>query len=140
MNSLIKQKIKSIVGKVYSFSPNSSIDIKNHITAPHFFYNWHANEAKNNPYLGFLSISDYIIVTGESISICSDGLSTGKPVYIYRKDGVLYNKHRKFLDYLLELGYTKILNKETSTLEQLDYKPLHEAERVAKIIKEKLKC
>ena len=32
MNSLIKQQIKSIVGKVYSFSPNSSIDIKNHIT------------------------------------------------------------------------------------------------------------
>ena len=32
MNSIIKQKIKSIAGNIYSFSPNSSRDIKNHLT------------------------------------------------------------------------------------------------------------
>ena len=35
-----------------------------------------------NPYWDLLKISDYIIVTSDSISMISDSLSTGKPTYI----------------------------------------------------------
>ncbi len=114
-----------------------SKQLKNYITAPCFFYDWHLEEAKDNPYLGMLSLSDYIIVTGDSVSICSEALSTGNPVYVYRKDKLLYKKHIKFLDYLAQLGYTRNLE-DTSKLEKWQYTPLKEAERLGKIINEKL--
>lgn len=114
-----------------------SLSIKQYIKAPYFFYDWHQEKAQNNPYIGFLSLSDYFIVTGDSISSCSEALSTGKPVYIYRKEKLLYKKHLKFLDYLNDLGYTKFLAQDT-IVENWSYSPLEEADRICKIIKEKI--
>ena len=108
------------------------------ISVPYFFYDWHTENSKKNPYLSFLGMSDYFIVTGDSVSICSEVLSTGKPVYVYRKDDNLYKKHRRFLDYLEQLKFIKYINNNTSSLEQWTYKPLKEAERLGKIINEKL--
>lgn len=119
-------------------SQEMSKHLRQEITVPCFFYDWHFEEAKNNPYLGFLALSDYIIVTGDSVSICSEALSTGKPVYVYRKDEILYKKHIKFLDYLEQLHYTKNLEDKISKLEIWEYPPLQEAEKLGKIIKEKL--
>ena len=116
---------------------NPSSSIEQYIKAPYFFYDWHKEKEKNNPYIGFLALSDYFIVTGDSISSCSEALSTGKPVYIYRKDTLLYKKHRKFLDYLNDLGYTKFLAHDT-IIENWNYSPLEEADRICKIIKEKI--
>ena len=117
---------------------SNSMELTSYITAPYFFYDWHQAQAQNNPYLGFLSLSDYFIVTGESVSICCETLATGKPVYIYRKENILYKKHIKFLDYLGGLGYTRVLKDETSILEKWDYKPLKEADKIFQVIKEKL--
>jgi mitochondrial fission protein ELM1 len=117
---------------------NISSMIEKLIKAPYYFYNWNKENSKDNPYLAYLSLSDYFIVTGDSVSICSEALATGKPVYIYRKDEILYKKHIKFLDYLIKLGYTKILNNETNSLEKWNYPPLQEAEKICKVIKEKL--
>ena len=114
-----------------------SLSIENYIKAPYFFYDWHKEKVQNNPYIGFLSLSDYFIVTGDSISSCSEALSTGKPVYIYRKEDLLYKKHLKFLDYLNDLGYTKFLAQDT-IVENWSYSPLEEADRICKIIKEKI--
>lgn len=111
--------------------------ILNEIKISYYLYDWHSSKDQYNPYLGFLALSDYFIITGDSISICSEVLSTGKPVYIYQKNNLLSKKHRKFLAYLEKLGYTKTLN-EQSILKSWTYSPLSEAERVAKIIKEKM--
>ena len=118
-------------------APNVAEQLTKSITAPYFLYDWHKMQALENPYLGFLAISDYFIVSGDSVSICSEALGTGRPVYVYRKDHLLSNKHRKFLDYLAKLSYTKLLE-ENSRLEQWEYLPLQEAQRVAQVIKEKL--
>lgn len=114
-----------------------SKQLKQKISSPYFFFDWHEEDLQNNPYYGFLDLSDYIIVTGDSVSTCSEALSTGKAVYIYRKNNLLYKKHIKFLDYLAELSYTKDLE-TTSKLEKWNYVPLQEAARLGKIIKEKL--
>ena len=113
-------------------------NLKDYITAPYFFYNWQLENEQDNPYRGFLSLSDYFIVTGDSVSICSDSLSTGKSVYIYRKNKILYKKHQKFLDYLKQLGYTREIENINLEPEQWKYTPLHEAERIGKTIIEKL--
>ncbi len=119
--------------------PKISKQLTQNITVPHFFYDWHQCQAKENPYSGFLALSDYFIVSGDSISICSEALCTGKPVYIYRNDNLLYKKHVKFLDYLDKLHYTKTLQENTLKLETWNYKPLQEAVKVAKVIEEKMK-
>ena len=119
--------------------PEIAEQLAKHINVPHFCYDWHQSQAKENPYSGFLALSDYFIVTGDSISICSEALCTSKPVYIYRNDNLLYPKHIKFLDYLEELDYTKILQETTLKLETWNYKPLQEAMKVAKVIEEKMK-
>jgi uncharacterized protein len=114
-----------------------SKQLQEKILSPYYLYDWHEEKAQNNPYHGFLALSDYIIATGDSVSTCSEALSTGKPVYIYRKNNLLYKKHIKFLDYLLKLNYTRDLE-EASKLEKWSYDPLQEAERLGKTIKEKL--
>ncbi|MEK6733553.1 MAG: ELM1/GtrOC1 family putative glycosyltransferase [Pseudomonadota bacterium] len=111
-------------------------EVNNLITVPHYFYDWHNPNGDINPYLGFLSLADYFIITGESVSICSEILTIGKPIYIYRKERVLYKKHMKFLDYLFSLSYIKYL--DSKILEKWDYPLLAEAERISEAIKEKL--
>lgn len=105
---------------------------------PYFFFDWQMMDMVDNPYLAYLQMSDYFIITGDSVSICSEVLSTGKPTYIYRKNDLLSSKHQKFLDYLHELGYIRYLNNDTFTLKHWEYSPLHEAEKISSIIKEKL--
>jgi mitochondrial fission protein ELM1 len=59
-----------------------------------------------NPYYGFLGLADAIIVTCDSISMISEALATGKPVYLVklpgksRRFGTLFNK-------LVEEGYCR---------------------------------
>lgn len=115
-----------------------STQLEKFIKSPYLFYDWNKERSIDNPYLAFLSLSDYFIVTGDSVSICSEALTTGKPVYIYRKDKVLYKKHIKFLDYLSKLGYTRFLNNEISSFEKWNYTPLQEADKICHAIKEKL--
>jgi mitochondrial fission protein ELM1 len=55
--------------------------IKPLLTVPHYFHSYHPDQP--NPYLAFLGLADAIIVTGDSISMCSEACATGKPVYIF---------------------------------------------------------
>ena len=44
---------------------------------------WNTGYRTKNPYSGFLSHADAVAVTGDSISVCSEACSTGKPVLIF---------------------------------------------------------
>jgi mitochondrial fission protein ELM1 len=48
---------------------NTSEKIIENIKYPKFVYKW--GDKGDNPYLGFLACADYIIVTGDSVSLCS---------------------------------------------------------------------
>lgn len=43
---------------------------------PHYAYLWGTKD--ENPYLGFLACADNIVVTGDSVSMCSEATATGK--------------------------------------------------------------
>ena len=49
-----------------------------------------------NPYFGILAVSDRLVVTGESISMVSEALATGRPVHILRLKGA-GRRHERFL-------------------------------------------
>jgi uncharacterized protein len=91
-----------------------------------------------NPYHGILSGAKFLIATADSISLCSEVASTGKPLYIYLSDNLHSKKHRFFVQQLLDLGIAYKLCKDTDCLAQYSYQPLCEAKKVAKIVNEEL--
>ncbi len=52
-------------------------------THPHWFW----DGSGGNPYLGMLAWADYILVTADSVSMLSDAVTTGKPVYMIPLEG-----------------------------------------------------
>lgn len=49
----------------------------------------------DNPYLGYLALADRIVVTGDSVSMCSEACGSGKPVHIYAPEDLVGAKHAR---------------------------------------------
>ena len=74
---------------------------------PHYAYLWGSKE--ENPYLGFLSCADNLIVTGDSVSMCCEATATGKPLQIFTGKNWLTPKHLRFIDSLVANNYAALL-------------------------------
>jgi mitochondrial fission protein ELM1 len=81
----------------------------------------------DNPYLGILGLADAIVVTEDSVSMTSEALATGKPVYVARLPGDS-ERLRRFQDELIAEGYTRPLG---DRLEQWTYAPPDDTARAA---------
>lgn len=86
----------------------------------------------DNPYAGYLALADGIIVTGESVSMCSEACATGKPVYIYAPPDLITSKHGRLHQALYDGGYAQPFAGQLD----LDWAPerLNVADRIAKEI------
>ena len=88
-------------------------------------------------YLSSLSISDYIVVTCDSTSMISEAAVTGKPVYIaMMKPKKSITRFKSFYDLFKNLGIIKEL---TDSIDNWSYDKLDEVNRIAPLIKEKMK-
>ncbi len=56
--------------------------LKETLEGVNLVYPWQA-PWRDNPYLGYLTTADILIVTGESESMLAEAVASGKPVYIY---------------------------------------------------------
>ncbi len=87
-------------------------------------------------YLSALAISENIVVTCDSSSMISEAALTGKPLFIAnilpRKNDIRFQKFRNLFR---ELNITRNLGED---METWTYQKLDEANRVAKIIKERI--
>lgn len=72
-----------------------------------YFRPWGA--AGENPYLGLLALADRIVVTGDSMSMCSEACANGGPVFI-QDDAELPEKFRLLHRDLYEAGYARPLS------------------------------
>lgn len=106
--------------------------IKNNLKTKFYFHDF--NSTKENPFFGYLSVSDAIIVTGDSISMCSESCSSGKPVYIYAPEDITPDKHKNFHKNLFKNGYAKPLGQKW---ENSKYNLLSDSKKIAGILKEK---
>lgn len=105
--------------------------IRENLSEPMFFYEW-GNKQMDNPYFGFLAVSDHIIVTGDSVSMCSEACASAAPVYIYAPEGSVSKKHAELHRELYDGGYA-------SPLDGTPKQSSHERLNVALDIAERLK-
>ena len=90
-----------------------------------------------NAYLSALAISNYIVVTCDSTSMISEAAMTGKPVYIaMMKSFKPTGRFKKFYSQLKDLGITRELE---DRVESWSYNSLNEVNRIAPIVKAKMK-
>ena len=88
-------------------------------------------------YLSALVISNYIVVTCDSTSMISEAAMTGKPVYIaMMKSFKPTGRFKKFYSQLKDLGITRELE---DRVESWSYNSLNEVNRIAPIVKAKMK-
>lgn len=86
-----------------------------------------------NPYHAILGAADYLIVTGDSVSMVSEAASTGKPVYTLDFDeysGRLQQFHQR----LQQEGVTRPFAGE---LAQWRYEPVNDTPRIAALVRER---
>ena len=88
-------------------------------------------------YLSALAISNYIVVTCDSTSMISEAAITGKPVYIAMMNSFKPTiRFKKFYSQLKDLGITRELDDK---VENWSYNSLNEVNRIAPIVKAKMK-
>ena len=88
-------------------------------------------------YLSALALADISVVTCDSTSMISEAAITGKPVYIAMMKSNKNNaRFKKFYSLLTNLGITRELK---NSVDEWSYESLNEVNRVAPIIKTKMK-
>ena len=103
------------------------------ISVPRYVFKW--GEEGENPYFGYLGSADAIVVTGDSVSMCSEACAAPKPVFIYAPDALTTPKHGRLHAELYEKGYARPLGE---SLETWTHPPLNAALDVAKEIHRRL--
>jgi mitochondrial fission protein ELM1 len=106
-------------------------DFENNLNCNYKFFKYNA---KKNPYLAILQDADYIIATGDSVSMCSEISSLDKPIYIFSEKSFCSAKHLKFHQNLFDNNYAKKLDDSIEILENYDRNILDETTNIANII------
>ena len=88
-------------------------------------------------YLGSLAIADYIIVTCDSTSMISEAAVTGKPVYAAMMKPV--RNIRRFSSFYTQFKDLGIIKELSDNIDSWSYDKLDEVNRIAPLIKQKMK-
>ena len=99
---------------------------------PAHHFDWGQDE-QDNPYEAYLALSDAVVVTGDSTTMCTEACATGRPVYIDAPADTTAAKHRALHARLQELGCARPLDQaiESGAIEPWQYQPLDDAATVA---------
>ena len=99
---------------------------------PHYAYLWGSKD--KNPYLGFLACADNLVVTGDSVSMCSEATATEKDLRIFIGTNWLTPKHLRFVRSLFESGYAFDLEQTMHTTNAIKPPLLNTAKEIAETI------
>ncbi len=99
---------------------------------PAYTYWW--GEQKDNPIMGFYALADRIVVTGDTVSMCSEACGSGRPVLIFCGKNWLQPKHERFVRSLCDGGYA-VLAEASQALSFVPTRRLDPAAEIAAKIK-----
>lgn len=66
--------------------PAFAAALESALQGPRFFYRWGSGEP--NPYAGYLALGDRFVVTADSMSMVTEALDTGRPVYLFAIEAI----------------------------------------------------
>ena len=95
----------------------------------HHFFDW--QQIDNSFYQALLAHADLFIVTGDSLSMCSEAAFTGKPLLVDMSDTATEYYHREIVGKLIAYGAAKLL---TDSYEPWHYQPPDPTGMVVKAI------
>jgi len=101
---------------------------------PHMSYAW--GQSGENPYLGFLALADAIVVTGDSVSMCSEACATGNAVFIAAPPDITAAKHQRLHRELYGMDYARPFDGRFATW---SHDPLNAAGEIAAAVERLLK-
>ena len=107
--------------------------LEREIDVPNYCHRW--SRQADNPYLAYLALCDGFIVTGDSISMCSEACGTGRPVYIMTGRGWTRPSHRRFHEVLFARGLARPLG---DSFDHWSYPPVDAAKEVADLLRLRL--
>ena len=99
----------------------------------HFFFDWQQKD--KSFYHALLAHADLFIITGDSLSMCSEAAFTGKPVLVDLSEDATENYHRELVGKLIDYGAVKVLSDQ---YESWSYLPLDPTGDVARVIESRL--
>ena len=112
-------------------TPVEVIDfLKEKFKEPKYFYDY--RDGGDNPYNGLLACADAIVATGDSVSMCSEACTSGKPAYLYYPESLVSKKHSFCQENLVAKGYARALGDKWG---EWKYTPLADAKTVAEYIR-----
>ena len=88
---------------------------------------WFWDGSGENPYLGMLALARHIVVTEDSVSMTSEAIATGKPVYAARMAG----GNRRLARFHESLREDGIVRPFEGRLDDWRYEPVNETPRIA---------
>lgn len=98
----------------------------------HFIWNGQGT----NPYFEALALADYIVVTGDSVSMVTEATATGRPVFVeHLTERRTARRFRKFHSMFEEAGLTRRFEGE---LTEWEYEPPNDTPNVARLIRERM--
>jgi mitochondrial fission protein ELM1 len=130
----LSKKVKEIGGTLLVSSSRRTSqecvgEIEKNLNCENYFFKWTVN-TELNPYYGFLTLSDVVVITGESISMICEALTLKKSVLVYRPNESLSLKHREFCEDLVKDGLVGEVDCQVKKLDILLPKGINELERV----------
>jgi mitochondrial fission protein ELM1 len=98
----------------------------------HFIWNGQGT----NPYFEALALADYIVVTGDSVSMVTEATATGRPVFVeHLTERRTARRFRKFHTMFEEAG---LIRRFDGKLAEWDYEPPNDTPSVAHLIRERM--
>ena len=95
---------------------------------PMYTYMW--GEKKENPIMGFYACPERIVVTADSVSMCSEACGCHVPVLLFQGKNWLSDKHLRFARSLIEQGYARDIH-AADALEFMPQQALNSAAQIA---------
>lgn len=91
-------------------TPKAVIDVLKQNLPRKTTYLYQFGDEGENPYFGLLACADKVVVTGDSMSMCSEACASGVPVLIFAPKGVFSAKHERLHVSLYQSGYATSLD------------------------------
>ena len=116
--------------------PRSMDALLAQLTVPKYAHRW--EQGAENPYLAFLALADAVVVTGDSMSMCSEACASGAPVYIFARDAFVTAKYGRLHRELYDLGLARPLSDAAVTGRGGERTRLNAADTIAAEIRKRL--